>query len=763
MANPLIVLCFALAADADSIERPWGTIHADLAGTAASDEIPYEIGGGPVDAAWRLDVSGAGFGGPAGRSSIVFDRDGNLYWLSWNAGIGDSAHLASASPQGSIRWVSKNDAGKIIPVGTVPSGASPVVGGARVYAVGDFRGFLAAGAYDKETGRRLWIRDLSPSAAEADRLLTPALHEGKLYVVGLEGGKSRRLHRLDAETGILDWTSPLAGVEIAAVGQMAFVQDAGGPGEHGIFFHGDSGSAADGIFDFHAVHIADSGASVRWRTESGPAARSHVVYSARTKLLYSPMGLGEGADLRVHDPLDGAAGAHRSARSAGHGFFDVAALDFDGEGLIAGGSSGEIIRYDISRSPQVSDERLFQGGSGVEVPFWGATRVLGQLATSSEGHSVLITATGSFQCCAARVVAVDVAARRLLWEFDTGLLGDDPFQLSGGPLMGPDGKVYVFATPPQGPTELLALGLAASERPPTAGFVVLEPDGKPLGGFEGPTACAAAGETVRVDASCSTGKNLSLDLTIEPSGGVEAFPRVVSDPIAQYRFHRTGTYEVVLRARNGGGSAECRRTACVNLADPECRVSVTDMLGGQVDDRDDGDNVPCMVAGVFGYVEAGASAGGDLDYEFSAEPPGGADIEAGDSSNPRRVISFTLPGVYQVRAVVSNVLGQSECLSKQICVTPGEVSPRFRRGDSNADGAIDLSDPVFFLGSLFLGETQPGCIEACNTNRDEQADISDAIFLLDHLFLGGERPPPPYPVCGKDPEPGRLGCERAGC
>jgi type II secretory pathway pseudopilin PulG len=88
----------------------------------------------------------------------------------------------------------------------------------------------------------------------------------------------------------------------------------------------------------------------------------------------------------------------------------------------------------------------------------------------------------------------------------------------------------------------------------------------------------------------------------------------------------------------------------------------------------------------------------------------------------------------------------------------------FHRGDSNTDGAVDISDGVAVFDFLFLGGRSPSCLEAANANDDAGLDISDGVYLLDYLFRGGREPPlpgPPPSACGEDP-PGvhpSLGCQ----
>jgi hypothetical protein len=89
----------------------------------------------------------------------------------------------------------------------------------------------------------------------------------------------------------------------------------------------------------------------------------------------------------------------------------------------------------------------------------------------------------------------------------------------------------------------------------------------------------------------------------------------------------------------------------------------------------------------------------------------------------------------------------------------GSAVPRFRRGDANDDGRVNLSDALSILGWLFRGDDPPGCVATANTNGDQGADITDAIHLLNHLFLGGAAIVAPYPDCG----PGALPADEATC
>lgn len=77
----------------------------------------------------------------------------------------------------------------------------------------------------------------------------------------------------------------------------------------------------------------------------------------------------------------------------------------------------------------------------------------------------------------------------------------------------------------------------------------------------------------------------------------------------------------------------------------------------------------------------------------------------------------------------------------------------FRRGDANADGRIDMSDPITVLAHLFLGGARPPCLDAADSDDSGLLEITDALILLRFLFNGGLPPRSPHPGCGPDVAP----------
>jgi hypothetical protein len=85
---------------------------------------------------------------------------------------------------------------------------------------------------------------------------------------------------------------------------------------------------------------------------------------------------------------------------------------------------------------------------------------------------------------------------------------------------------------------------------------------------------------------------------------------------------------------------------------------------------------------------------------------------------------------------------------------PPPMGPRFRRGDHDGSGLVDITDPLNLLSFLFLGQTPPICQDASDGDNSAALDISDALNVLGFLFLGSfplnDTPPGPN-TCGLDP------------
>jgi hypothetical protein len=97
---------------------------------------------------------------------------------------------------------------------------------------------------------------------------------------------------------------------------------------------------------------------------------------------------------------------------------------------------------------------------------------------------------------------------------------------------------------------------------------------------------------------------------------------------------------------------------------------------------------------------------------------------------------------------------------------PAPTTETFRRGDTDGDGSLVISDAISILNYLFTGTGHaPSCEDAADVNDDGVLNIGDPIFLLGYMFLGSATPPAPGPDnCGEDPTPDTLPtCDFPSC
>lgn len=92
-----------------------------------------------------------------------------------------------------------------------------------------------------------------------------------------------------------------------------------------------------------------------------------------------------------------------------------------------------------------------------------------------------------------------------------------------------------------------------------------------------------------------------------------------------------------------------------------------------------------------------------------------------------------------------------------------EDLPGFRRGDCNADGPRNVSDPIFLLEELFGAGTPSPCLDACDANDDGDLDLADIIQMLGLVFVGTPASLPPPFQCGFDPTEDLLDCPAGTC
>lgn len=87
----------------------------------------------------------------------------------------------------------------------------------------------------------------------------------------------------------------------------------------------------------------------------------------------------------------------------------------------------------------------------------------------------------------------------------------------------------------------------------------------------------------------------------------------------------------------------------------------------------------------------------------------------------------------------------------------GEVG-FFMRGDTNLDCERDLTDAVITLNWLFVGGSEPRCLDAADANDSGTLDLSDALYTLTWLYMGGPPFSEPFATVGEDPTEDGLDC-----
>lgn len=114
-------------------------------------------------------------------------------------------------------------------------------------------------------------------------------------------------------------------------------------------------------------------------------------------------------------------------------------------------------------------------------------------------------------------------------------------------------------------------------------------------------------------------------------------------------------------------------------------------------------------------------------------------------------------------------LALSSCLlvcCSLFAVGGGIIDPIIiKRGDSNNDSTVNMSDATSLAGYLYNGGPAPPCLNQSDANADGRLDGADVSFILNWLYNGGSAPPAPGPyntICTNTPSP-PLGCDSHPC
>ena len=156
----------------------------------------------------------------------------------------------------------------------------------------------------------------------------------------------------------------------------------------------------------------------------------------------------------------------------------------------------------------------------------------------------------------------------------------------------------------------------------------------------------------------------------------------------------------------------------------------------------------------------GSGFGDDVRVEFDGIPAAG--VEWIDSETLNVV---TPPGSGEVGVRVINTQPGDLPSESSLTFTYSNVLGGFRRGDSDGDGGLDVSDPIVTLRMLFAGATDVPCDDALDTDDSGLISLGDALLLLNYLFeQSTPSPAPPFSSCGTDPTTDTLSCDSGtGC
>ena len=105
----------------------------------------------------------------------------------------------------------------------------------------------------------------------------------------------------------------------------------------------------------------------------------------------------------------------------------------------------------------------------------------------------------------------------------------------------------------------------------------------------------------------------------------------------------------------------------------------------------------------------------------------------------------------------ANQVELNSIVADPLCVDPENRD--FVRGDANADGSVDIGDPLRVLQYQFRDADSLGCVRTADVDDDGQVNLTDAVVLLGFLFLGADHPPDPFRRCDQDETPDGLSCE----
>ena len=92
-------------------------------------------------------------------------------------------------------------------------------------------------------------------------------------------------------------------------------------------------------------------------------------------------------------------------------------------------------------------------------------------------------------------------------------------------------------------------------------------------------------------------------------------------------------------------------------------------------------------------------------------------------------------------------------------ITEAPLGTAFQRGDFDANGNVNLADPINILNYQFSGGAEPTCLKIMDIDDSGNIQLNDPVLLLTYLFSNGAPPAAPFDNCGIDPTDDSITCE----
>lgn len=247
-----------------------------------------------------------------------------------------------------------------------------------------------------------------------------------------------------------------------------------------------------------------------------------------------------------------------------------------------------------------------------------------------------------------------------------------------------------------------------------------------------------------------------------PEGGASIPATTQTFKDTQVFFSRPGDYEIALRVDDGAATDNTDESviAVTIVSDGDENVPPTAVIVT----RPDPPRVTLQDASARVTLDGASSWNGTpgeddcrqaLTHAWTsiASPPG-SNARIVDPQSAVTEVVFSVAGDYTFELTVDDGARENSTATARVTVTviAAGGDPELRRGDTDIDGRINLTDAVRTLNYLFQGATELRCLDAADADDSGVVNITDSIMTLSFLFLGGPAPALPGPFeCGPDP------------